>query len=113
MTATDLSPKPGLICFPQVAGLCAKTELVPNAVPTWGGFTQFVVKSPICLTDLGPDQAETRETRWINGVRTTYRLYRVTIRGFLGWTHARQLVRVERMVEAKNGDVPAVALRIA
>lgn len=57
------------------------------------------------LADLDPDQAEVSETRHEKGARITHRLYRVTIRGFLAWTHARQLVRVERWVEHKNGEI--------
>jgi predicted transposase YbfD/YdcC len=56
------------------------------------------------LSDLRPEQAEVSETRRERGARITHRLFRVTIRGFLGWTHARQLVRVERRIEHKNGD---------
>jgi hypothetical protein len=48
------------------------------------------------MADLGSDQAEVSETRHEKGARVTHRLYRVTVRGFLDWTHARQLVRVER-----------------
>jgi predicted transposase YbfD/YdcC len=57
------------------------------------------------LADLGPDQAEVSETRRDRGARITHRLFRVTIRGFLEWTHARQLVRVERTVEHSDGNV--------
>jgi predicted transposase YbfD/YdcC len=57
------------------------------------------------LADLGSDQAEVSETRHEKGARVTHRLYRVTIRGFLDWTHARQLVRVERTVEQKSGEL--------
>jgi predicted transposase YbfD/YdcC len=59
------------------------------------------------LADLGPDQAEVSETRREKGTRITHRLFRVRIRGFLDWTHARQLVRVERTVEHANGEVTA------
>ena len=52
-----------------------------------------------------PDQAEVSETRHEKGARITHRLYRVTVRGFLAWTHARQLVRVERTVERPDGEV--------
>jgi hypothetical protein len=57
------------------------------------------------LADLGPDHAEVSETRHEKGARITHRLFRVTIRGFLGWTHARQLVRIERTVERPAGAV--------
>jgi len=57
------------------------------------------------LADRGPDDAEVSETRHEKGTRITHRLYRVTIRGFLDWTHARQLVRVERAVERPDGGV--------
>jgi len=57
------------------------------------------------LGGLAHDEAKTAETRHERGCRITHRLYRVTIRGFLDWTHARQLVRVERTVEQKSGEV--------
>jgi len=57
------------------------------------------------LADLSTGQAEASETRQEKGTRITHRLFRVTIRGFLDWTHARQLVRVERTVEHKNGEL--------
>ena len=57
------------------------------------------------LADLGPDQAEASEARHEKGARITHRLFRLTLRGFLGWTHARQLIRVERTVERPNGEV--------
>jgi len=56
------------------------------------------------LADLDPGQAEVSETRREKGARVTRRLFRVTIRGFLDWKHARQLVRVERTVEHSNGE---------
>ncbi len=57
------------------------------------------------LADRGPDQAEVSETRQEKGARVTHRLFRVAIRGFLDWTHTRQLVRVERTVEHKSGEL--------
>ena len=57
------------------------------------------------LSDLTHDEAETCETRREKGAQVTHRLYRTTIRGFLSWTHARQLVRVERTVENKSGEI--------
>lgn len=38
------------------------------------------------------------------GANITYRLYRKPIAGYLSWTHARQLVRVERLVEGADGS---------
>ena len=57
------------------------------------------------LSRHGQAQAETSETRWEKGTRVTHRLYRAPIAGFLNWKHARQLVRVERSVEHKSGEV--------
>jgi hypothetical protein len=57
------------------------------------------------LGGLAHNEAETVETRHERGCRITHRLYRVTTRGFLGWTHTRQLVRVERTVESKSGEI--------
>jgi hypothetical protein len=51
------------------------------------------------------DQAEYRQTRREKGARVTHRLWRAPIRGFLRWSHARQLVRVQRVVEQPNGTV--------
>ena len=52
-----------------------------------------------------PDEAECRQTRREKGARVTHRLWRAPIRGFLRWSHARQLVRVQRVVEEPNGSV--------
>jgi predicted transposase YbfD/YdcC len=49
------------------------------------------------------EQAERTETRPEKGERVTHRVWRTTIHGYLRWTHARQLVRVERTVEKKDG----------
>ena len=57
------------------------------------------------LGGLEASQAEHSETRREKGERVTHRLYRVTISGFLDWTHARPLVRVERIAESSHGDI--------
>ena len=57
------------------------------------------------MADLDLNHAEVSETRREKGARITHRLFRATIRGFLEWTHARQLVRVERTVERPDGEV--------
>ena len=50
------------------------------------------------------DEAEERQTRREKGARVTHRLWRAPIRGFLRWSHARQLVRIQRVVEESNGS---------
>jgi hypothetical protein len=40
-----------------------------------------------------------------HGTWETRRLWRVSIPGYLGWTHARQVVRVQRLVENERGVV--------
>jgi predicted transposase YbfD/YdcC len=53
----------------------------------------------------GADEAGHGEVRREKGQRVSCRLWRVTIPGTLRWTHARQLVRVERTVQKKNGTL--------
>ncbi len=55
------------------------------------------------LARLGPQDAEHSETRREKGASVTRRVWRVTLPGYLAWTHARQLVRVERIVD-KGGE---------
>jgi len=52
------------------------------------------------LADLGTNQAEVSETRQEKGTRITHRLFRVTIRGFLDWTHALAL-RERRALDSR------------
>jgi hypothetical protein len=52
-----------------------------------------------------PDEAEHQQTRREKGARVTHRLWRAPIRGFLRWSHARQLVRIQRVVQQPNGTV--------
>jgi predicted transposase YbfD/YdcC len=52
------------------------------------------------LADCGTDVTEATVVRRERGARITHRLWRATLRGgYLKWTHARQLVRVQRVVE--------------
>jgi hypothetical protein len=51
------------------------------------------------------EQAEWSVTTRERGCRETRRLWRVSIQGYLGWTHARQLIRVQRVVENERGVV--------
>lgn len=57
------------------------------------------------LGDLRADQAEHCETRHERGARVTVRIWRASIQGYLKWTHARQLIRVERTVTRPTGEV--------
>lgn len=57
------------------------------------------------LSDLSSDEAEHARTTGERGQRITCRVWRTTLRGYLGWTHARQLIRVERTVEDDRGQV--------
>ena len=51
-------------------------------------------------------EAEVEVVRREKGARVTHRLWRVSLRGgYLKWNHARQLVRVQRVVE-KEGEEP-------
>lgn len=56
------------------------------------------------------DQAEETQRYDYRGSRVTVRIWRATIQGFLRWTHARQLVRVQRIVE-KDGVEESVGNR--
>jgi hypothetical protein len=51
------------------------------------------------LGGLPAEQAESARMTQEKGARVTVRLWRVSIRGYLRWSHARQLIRVERTVE--------------
>ena len=51
------------------------------------------------LEDLPEDRAEANQTTIERGARVTVRLWRTPIQGYLRWSHARQLIRVERTVE--------------
>jgi predicted transposase YbfD/YdcC len=51
------------------------------------------------LADLPAEQAESTRTTHEKGARVTVRLWRASIRGYLRWSHARQLIRVERTVD--------------
>jgi predicted transposase YbfD/YdcC len=51
------------------------------------------------LGELPPEQAEATRTTREKGARVTVRLWRTSLRGYLRWKHARQLLRVERTVE--------------
>lgn len=53
----------------------------------------------------GANQAERSESRREKGALVTHRVWRAKLRGYLRWTHARQLVRVERTVEKNDGEV--------
>jgi predicted transposase YbfD/YdcC len=55
------------------------------------------------LAGCKPSEAESEETRREKGHWVTHRLWRAPIGGYLQWTHARQLVRVERRVRHNNG----------
>lgn len=66
-------------------------DIYPEALRTLGG--------------LSSEEAEHTITTWERGTRETRRVWRTTVRGYLGWTHARQLIRVERQVEDKRGRV--------
>jgi predicted transposase YbfD/YdcC len=57
------------------------------------------------LEDFGPDDAEYTQVQREKGCRVTHRLFRASLSGYLQWTHARQLVRVERTVESASGEV--------
>ena len=57
------------------------------------------------LSGLSSDAAEHARTTRERGKRITCRVWRTTLHGYLGWTHARQLVRVERTVEDERGQV--------
>jgi hypothetical protein len=56
------------------------------------------------LDDLPAEQAESSRTTIERGARVTVHLWRTRIEGYLRWTHARQLIRVERTVE-KQGEI--------
>jgi hypothetical protein len=57
------------------------------------------------LGGLPSEQAEHTRTTRERGARITCRVWRATVQGYLGWTHARQLIRVERRVENDRGEV--------
>ncbi len=54
------------------------------------------------LANLGESQAEKTVSYSYRGNLVTQRIWRVTIQGHLKWTHARQLVRVERTVTRED-----------
>jgi predicted transposase YbfD/YdcC len=57
------------------------------------------------LANRQTDKAEAEVVRRERGARVTHRLWRVSLRGgYLRWTHARQLVRVQRVVEKPGQD---------
>ncbi len=51
------------------------------------------------------DEAERRERRRERGKLVTHRVWRVSLPGYLCWTHARQLVRVQRTAKKRDGTV--------
>lgn len=64
------------------------------------------------LSWLGPERCEVSITERVKGTLVTWRLYRAQLEGgHLGWSHARQLVRVERIVVDTHGEVERVGNR--
>ena len=57
------------------------------------------------LSEQTAEQAEWSVKTREHGTWETRRLWRVSIQGYLGWTHARQLIRVQRLVENERGVV--------
>jgi len=63
------------------------------------------------LANLNGEEAERTQVRREKGATVTHRLWRITLpAGYLRWTHSRQLVRVQRVVE-KTGKEPEVGDR--
>lgn len=64
------------------------------------------------LSWLEPERCEVSVTERVKGTLVTWRLYRAQLEGgHLGWGHARQLVRVERIVVDAHGKVERVGNR--
>ena len=62
------------------------------------------------LSHLDEEQAEQTLRVCYRGQDATLRVWRENIQGYLRWTHARQVVRVQRVVE-KNGVVKSEGSR--